>query len=35
LISWSIAGFGQWLRLHCVPDDGSSSTVRIYLVGSD
>jgi hypothetical protein len=34
LISWSIAGFGQWLRLRCVPDDGSSSTVRIYLVGS-
>jgi hypothetical protein len=34
LISWSITGFGQWLRLRCIPDQGTTPTVRIYLVGS-
>lgn len=33
LISWPIAGFGQWLRVRCVPAAaGTATTVRIYLV---
>lgn len=33
LISWPVAEFGQWLRVHCRPGDGVRATVRIYLVG--
>lgn len=33
LVTWLATGFGQWLRVHVVPMDGTTAVVRIYLVG--
>lgn len=34
LTSWQVAGFGQWLRIHCrVTGQGTVAKLRIYLVG--
>lgn len=34
LTSWSVASFGQWLRLRCLTtNQHTTATIRIYLVG--
>jgi hypothetical protein len=33
LVTWLATGFGQWLRVQVVPNEGTTAVMRIYLVG--